>query len=77
MKVSTLIKQKQLEISGMIELIEDEIIPALSDCKDQADTLKEWQDVSWDCYDIRNWSSMVDCLERAMKVLSKLKKLKL
>lgn len=75
--ISTLLKQHQVEIKAIAHLIEENIKPIKEDCQAQADHLKERQDVSWDCYDIKNWSSMVDSLTRAEMLLKKLKGIKL
>lgn len=75
--ITTLLKQQQAEIRSIIHLIEGNIKPIREDCQAQADHLKERQDVSWDCYDIKNWSSMVDSLTRAEMLLKKLKGIKL
>lgn len=75
--ISTLLKQQQDEIRSIVHLIEENIKPIKEDCQDQADHLKERQDVSWDCYDIKNWTAMVDSVARAEKLLKKLKGIKL
>ena len=58
--------------SELHELIQ-ELDTVREDCEVQANALESRQDVSWDAYDVGNWRSMQETLE---KVISKLKEIK-
>ncbi len=45
----------------------------LEDCQSQADSLKERQDIYWDCYDAGNWQAMADNLAQAIKKIKRMK----
>jgi len=47
------------------------LIPVLTDCEAQYDSLKARDDVNWDCYKAGNWLTLVKLLNRAIKILEK------
>lgn len=48
----------------------------IQDCKAQANSLKQNQDVDWDCYDIQNWHNLQEIVEDVKKqIKEEIKKL--
>lgn len=39
------------------------------DCESQVNALEQRQDVSWDCYSLGNWSSMLNNINKIMELL--------